>query len=57
MSESTTHLHEFFEDTEDFIVNGHYRAPAAPGYCKMTAAAIAEYSYPNGTLWLERLSK
>jgi|TARA_B110000208_G_scaffold61587_2_gene79978 L-fuconate dehydratase len=56
MSESTTHLHEFFEDTEDFIVNGHYRAPSAPGYARMTRAAIEEYAYPNGSLWLKRLS-
>eukprot|EP00747_Dinoflagellata_sp_TGD_P068399 gnl/TRDRNA2_/TRDRNA2_155695_c0_seq1.p1 gnl/TRDRNA2_/TRDRNA2_155695_c0~~gnl/TRDRNA2_/TRDRNA2_155695_c0_seq1.p1 ORF type:complete len:264 (+),score=42.31 gnl/TRDRNA2_/TRDRNA2_155695_c0_seq1:131-922(+) len=57
VAESTTHLHEYFRDTDQFMLpgKGAYRPPCEPGYATMTPEAMAEYEFPCGTLWQKRL--
>jgi L-fuconate dehydratase len=50
MIEYVDHLHEHF--TEPVLVTaGRYRLPRAPGYAAMTAAALAQYRFPDGPAW------
>jgi len=54
--ESTTHLHEFFEDPVDFqTVDDKYRyiAPVAPGYAKFRPESLREWSFPFGSCWAD----
>ena len=55
LAESTTHLHEHFHDTDDFLIDGSYRAPREPGYATLTEAALDTYEFPSGSLWKARL--
>ena len=52
--ESTTHLHEHFYDTENFLKQGCYVAPKAPGYATMRPESLAEFAYPDGPVWVKR---
>jgi L-fuconate dehydratase len=49
--EFADHLHEHF--VEPVVVkNGHYMAPAAPGYsAAMRPASLDEYEFPHGSVW------
>jgi hypothetical protein len=52
--ESTTHLHEFFEDPVTFTGgNGDmmYDAPGFPGFAKFHDSALGEWVWPHGTGW------
>jgi L-fuconate dehydratase len=52
--ESTTHLHEFFEDPVDFQGGAGslmYKAPVLPGFAKLHAEALTEWVWPHGTGW------
>ncbi|MGY0488765.1 enolase C-terminal domain-like protein [Streptomyces sp. WG-D5] len=54
--EYVDHLHEHFVDPV-VVRQGHYTAPAAPGFsATMRAASIAEFSYPGGEFWLKDLA-
>ncbi|MFC6081554.1 L-fuconate dehydratase [Sphaerisporangium aureirubrum] len=45
------HLHEHFVDPV-VIRNGHYQAPAAPGFsAALLPEALAEYAFPGGPAW------
>ncbi|MFJ8360988.1 L-fuconate dehydratase [Streptomyces sp. NPDC093984] len=49
--EYVDHLHEHFRDPV-VIREGHYTAPAAPGFsAAMRPESIAEYTFPGGTFW------
>jgi L-fuconate dehydratase len=51
--EFVDHLHEHFLDPAR-VVNGRYRAPAAPGYSiEMRPESLAEYAFPGGPVWTE----
>jgi L-fuconate dehydratase len=53
--EYVDHLHEHFVDPV-IMRNGRYTLPQAPGYSiTMKAESLAEYAYPNGPVWRERL--
>jgi L-fuconate dehydratase len=49
--EFADHLHEHF--VEPVVVkNGHYMAPAAPGYsAAMRPESLDEYEFPHGSVW------
>merc|ERR1719265_2755981 len=53
--ESTTHLHEFFEDPVSFehAADGRlsYVAPKVPGFAKFLDSALSEWVWPHGTCW------
>ena len=53
--ESTTHLHEFFEDEVTFSTDdkGHIRyvAPVAPGFGKFKPPALRQWVFPEGSGW------
>ena len=53
--ESTTHLHEFFEDPVDFqgqdAGNMMYRAPVAAGFARIHDSALTEWVWPHGSGW------
>merc|ERR1712048_861412 len=52
--ESTTHLHEFFEDEVTFRTEGKkycYVAPRVPGFAKFHESALDEWVWPHGTCW------
>jgi len=58
--ESTTHLHEFFEDKVDFNMVPHkdgkgdtpaYKAPVGLGYAKFHEKDLEEWTYPFGSSW------
>ena len=53
--ESTTHLHEFFEDPVDFRSMGdgaiRYVAPKAIGFAKFLPSAIDDWTFPKGHKW------
>lgn len=55
--ESTTHLHEFFEDEVAFQTDksGHirYAAPVAPGFAKFKPSALDVWCFPEGEGWSE----
>jgi len=55
--ESTTHLHEFFEDPVDFKPMPdntiRYIAPKAPGFAKMVSTSVGEWVFPHGTSWAD----
>jgi L-fuconate dehydratase len=53
VTEYVDHLHEHF--VEPCVVEGGaYVLPAAPGYsAEMYETTLAEYSYPNGTYWVD----
>jgi L-fuconate dehydratase len=47
------HLHEHFRNPA-VVLNGHYVAPAAPGYSvEMLPESLARYEFPNGLAWAE----
>ncbi len=49
--EYVDHLHQHFLDPV-VITDGHYRAPASPGFSSaMHRASIDAYTYPHGTFW------
>jgi L-fuconate dehydratase len=49
--EYVDHLHEHFIDPV-VIREGHYTAPAAPGFsAAMRPESITEYTFPGGTFW------
>jgi L-fuconate dehydratase len=49
--EYVDHLHEHFV-TPVVIHDGHYTAPAAPGFsAALRAESIARYTFPGGTYW------
>ncbi|SDT08207.1 L-fuconate dehydratase [Streptomyces sp. TLI_053] len=49
--EYVDHLHEHFR-TPTVIRDGRYLAPTAPGFsAELYPAAIAAYTYPDGTFW------
>ncbi|MFF4534780.1 enolase C-terminal domain-like protein [Streptomyces aureus] len=55
--EYVDHLHDHFTDPV-VIREGHYRAPAAPGFsAAMKPASIAEFGYPGGTFWSADLAR
>ncbi|GHH71420.1 l-fuconate dehydratase [Streptomyces sulfonofaciens] len=55
--EYVDHLHQHFTDPV-VITDGHYRAPAAPGFsATMRPESIAEYTYPDGTFWAADLAQ
>jgi L-fuconate dehydratase len=55
--EYVDHLHEHFTDPVT-IDNGHYLAPAAPGFsAALRPESIAEYTYPGGTFWAADLAQ
>ena len=52
--ESTTHLHEFFEDEVTFRGGAGdmlYVAPTAEGFAKFHDSALGEWVWPHGTGW------
>lgn len=53
--ESTTHLHEFFEDEVAFSTDAagalNYVAPRAAGFAKFHDAALADWAFPHGACW------
>lgn len=53
--ESTTHLHEFFEDPVDFKPMAdntlRYIAPKAPGFARFLPAAVGQWEFPFGSCW------
>jgi len=50
--EYVDHLHQHFTDPV-VIRDGHYAAPAAPGFsAQMHAGSIARFSYPDGEFWV-----
>lgn len=52
--EYVDHLHEHFTDPV-VLVNGHYTAPAAPGFSAgMRPESIAAHRYPQGPVWQAR---
>ena len=55
--ESTTHLHEFFEDPVDFQGQDSgqmmYKAPVAPGYAKFHTEALTQWVWPHGSGWAD----
>ena len=54
--EYVDHLHEHFL-TPVRIDAGHYRAPAAPGFCaEMHPESIARFTYPDGGFWAADLA-
>jgi L-fuconate dehydratase len=55
VTEFVDHLHEHFVDP-CIVENGAYRLPAQPGYsAEMYEASLAEFAYPDGTFWAQRL--
>ncbi|WP_255945919.1 L-fuconate dehydratase [Streptomyces odontomachi] len=57
MIEHVEHLHEHFVDPV-VVVDGHYRAPSAPGFsATMRPESIAEYTYPGGAFWVADLAE
>ncbi|MFF3905756.1 L-fuconate dehydratase [Streptomyces sp. NPDC001848] len=55
--EYVDHLHEHFLDPV-VIREGHYTAPAAPGFsAAMRPESIAEYTFPGGTFWAADLDR
>ena len=53
--EFVDHLHEHFEAPCE-VVNGAYRAPAAPGFSvRIRPETLAAFRYPNGREWAARL--
>ena len=49
--EFVDHLHEHFDDPVT-IRDGHYIAPAAPGFsARMHERTLAEYRFPDGPVW------
>lgn len=56
MTEYAGHLHEHFLDPVQ-MNNGRYMPPTAPGYSiEMHPASIADYEYPHGRVWAEKIS-
>jgi len=53
ITEYSDHLHEHFED-QITMKNGRYIPPEAAGYATMKAESIAEFSFPNGSVWKDR---
>jgi L-fuconate dehydratase len=53
--ESTTHLHEFFEDAVDFKSfpdqSIRYIAAKAPGFAKFLPSALTDWDFPFGKSW------
>ena len=53
--ESTTHLHEFFEDPVAFAPGPdgavRYVAPKAPGFAKFEAKSAGAWAFPHGDSW------
>ncbi|KAH8076405.1 L-fuconate dehydratase [Aureococcus anophagefferens] len=53
--ESTTHLHEFFEDPVAFAPGPdgavRYVAPKAPGFAKFEAKSAGAWAFPRGDSW------
>ncbi|WP_327433837.1 L-fuconate dehydratase [Streptomyces sp. NBC_01236] len=55
--EYVDHLHDHFLDPV-VIREGHYTAPAAPGFsAAMRPGSIAEFTYPGGTFWAADLAQ
>ncbi|MGW2830792.1 L-fuconate dehydratase [Streptomyces sp. NPDC001286] len=55
--EYVDHLHDHFLDPV-VIREGHYRAPAAPGFsAAMRPESIARYTFPGGTFWAADLDE
>ncbi|NEY34459.1 fuconate dehydratase [Streptomyces sp. PRKS01-65] len=55
--EYVDHLHEHFLDPV-VIRDGHYTAPAAPGFsAALRPESIARYTYPGGTFWAADLAE
>lgn len=53
--EFVDHLHEHFVDP-CLVSKGRYQTPTAPGYsAEMHPASLAQYRYPDGSVWRERL--
>jgi L-fuconate dehydratase len=54
--EYSDHLHEHFVDRL-CVERARYRLPRAPGYSiTMKPASLADYEFPGGRVWRERLS-
>ena len=51
--ESTTHLHEHFEDPW-LMERGHYMPPTMAGYGTMKRASIDEFEFPHGPVHQKR---
>ena len=55
--ESTTHLHEFFEDPVDFRAMDdntiRYIAPVGPGFAKFVPSALTDWVFPHGDSWAD----
>jgi L-fuconate dehydratase len=57
IAEYVDHLHEHFEHPV-VIKNAAYTLPTAPGYsATMKPDSLAQYEYPNGPVWSQRLAE
>lgn len=56
ITEYVDHLHEHFTDP-CVVTNAAYTLPSQPGYStQMRPASVAEFSFPNGSYWADRLA-